>query len=590
MKGKSISIEFYKKNILTGLMSILLLSIMVSATPAAIVERKTSNPAMIQNLNDATLVSVAYNSSVMDYSDEDKVFNLVKQALQQLNPSDSQNPLSNIVELGDVVVLKPNLVSAGGIVREGCTRTPVLRPIIDLAVNAGASSVVIAEGPASPNWNDEVFYSANIDVLVNEMQIKYPNVTINYQNVNKDNWTWVDLDQYSTFHGRYAAQDLYSYFEIRMDQNSYYYASDCKGYNPEGYTPGLYAIANTILSADVLINVPKMKVHQITGVTMSLKNLIGITVSDTGNTTNQATIKDVPHWNTSYPHVDEEKERIDTFENDIIWRVDADLHKIAFYADKDGTLQPTRQRRYLSVVDGIIGMEGPLTFDGTPDPRPTGAIVVGQDPVAVDFVGSRIMGFNGTVLYSLTNMERVSDHVFGTTNPSSICVLGTSLNEDTFGDAYVPHINYEDENISPYKIRLQYFNPPEVNIITTYPETPREDEETKIMVYAENISLVAVGWLYYSFNGSEPMIKKMITEEETLVGNLGFLENGTKISYEICLQDHFFNTAWSDKRETIVIPEFPISTLLPLFMLLTLIAVLLLRSKKAFKHAQTQIN
>jgi len=128
---------------------------------------------------------------------------------------------------------------------------------------------------------------------------------------------------------------------------------------------------------------------------------------------------------------------------------------------------------------------------------------------------------------------------------------------------------------------LQYFSPPEVNIITTDPETPREDEETKIMVYPENVSLVAVGWLYYSFDGSEPIIKKMITEGEALVGNLGFLENGTKISYEICLQDHFFNTGWSDKRETIVIPEFPISTLLPLFMLLTLIVVLLLRSKNA---------
>ena len=43
-------------------------------------------------------------------------------------------------------------------------------------------------------------------------------------------------------------------------------------------------------------------------------------------------------------------------------------------------------------------MEGPLMYDDTPDPRPTGAVVAGQDPVAVDIVGSRIMGFNYTAL------------------------------------------------------------------------------------------------------------------------------------------------------------------------------------------------
>ncbi|NIO37439.1 DUF362 domain-containing protein, partial [Candidatus Bathyarchaeota archaeon] len=275
---------------------------------------------------------------------------------------------SNLVDPGDVVVLKPNLVGAQRIAFEGCTRPAVLRPIVELAATAGASKVVIAEGPADPDLSDEVFLSLDIDDLVQEMQTKYPAVSISYQNINKDNWTWVDLAEYSTFHGVYTPQDLYSYREIRMDQNSYYHAPDSEGYNPHGYKPGLYAISNTILEADVFINVPKMKVHMITGVTMSLKNLIGITVSDTENATNQEDIKDVPHWNTSYSHRGEDKERIDTFENDVIWRVNADLHKIAFYADKEGNLQPTKQRKYLSVLDGIIGMEGPLIYDETPDP------------------------------------------------------------------------------------------------------------------------------------------------------------------------------------------------------------------------------
>src|SRR5205823_2101777 len=37
-----------------------------------------------------------------------------------------------------------------------------------------------------------------------------------------------------------------------------------------------YLIPNTVLSADVLINLPKLKTHKKTGITCALKNLVGI--------------------------------------------------------------------------------------------------------------------------------------------------------------------------------------------------------------------------------------------------------------------------------------------------------------------------
>jgi hypothetical protein len=222
------------------------------------------------------LVSVAYDPYTIDYSDENAVYSLVTRAIQQLNPSDPENPLSNIITEGDVVILKPNLVSLKGLDREECTRVQVIRPVIELAVKAGASKIVITEGPAYPNWEDEVFYESGVVDLVSELDIKHPGTIISYQNVNIDEWTWIDLNQYSMLSGEYHAEELYGYGELRMDNNSYYYAEDSKGYDPKGYTPGLYAIANTILGADVFINIPKMKVHQINGITMSMKNLIGI--------------------------------------------------------------------------------------------------------------------------------------------------------------------------------------------------------------------------------------------------------------------------------------------------------------------------
>jgi len=542
---------------------------------------------------DISFVSVAFNSSILNYPDKNMspygpeispIYNLTKQALTYLNPGNPDNPLSNIVMPGDVVVLKPNLVSPSGFASEGCTRTPILRPLVDFAVQAGASKVIIAEGSSTPYTDSRVFgpdYS-NITGLVQALQSIYPGAAITYQDLNFDNFTWVDLGENSTFYGAYTPQQLYSVNSMRMDEDSYYYAQDCNGYDPKGYRPGLYAVANTIFQADVFINVPKMKVHWITGVTLSLKNLVGITVSSTGNTTQEESIKDVPHWNNSEPRplYDEVLARQDSFENDVVWRVMTDLNKIVLYTNENGSLKPVKQRRYLSVVDAIIGMEGPTVYDPSGTPRPTGAIIAGQNPVAVDAVCCRVMGFNHTILNSLVNIEQVSNHPIGNADPTTICVVGTSLNSTTFGESYVPHIDYEDPQIAPHKIRLQYFDPPVAELITTDPETPTEDVETKIVVYPENISLVASGWLSYSLDGAESIIIKMVPSGETLVGNLGLLEAGTTVLYEVCLQDYFFSTDWGAPKHTEVIFEFPPFLFLPLFMMATLLAWLHVKSRK----------
>jgi uncharacterized protein (DUF362 family) len=70
----------------------------------------------------------------------------------------------------------------------------------------------------------------------------------------------------------------------------------------------------------------------------------------------------------------------------------ADLAKIVFFADAAGRLHKTPQRKILCVVDGIIGGDnrGPLA----PDAKPAGCLVVGQNPVAVDMVTTRLMGFD----------------------------------------------------------------------------------------------------------------------------------------------------------------------------------------------------
>ena len=59
-----------------------------------------------------------------------------------------------------------------------------------------------------------------------------------------------------------------------------------------------------------------------------------------------------------------------------------DINKIIYYADKEGVLQDTVQRRFFSLGDMIIAGErnGPLS----PSPKQCGCIVCSESPVAFD--------------------------------------------------------------------------------------------------------------------------------------------------------------------------------------------------------------
>lgn len=77
--------------------------------------------------------------------------------------------------------------------------------------------------------------------------------------------------------------------------------------------------------------------------------------------------------------------------NNIAWRMILDLHKCFFYFDGRG-VRRNKPLRYLTIVDGIIGGDGdgPMSCD----PVPSGVILAGTHPVAVDCVSAQLMGFN----------------------------------------------------------------------------------------------------------------------------------------------------------------------------------------------------
>ena len=110
-------------------------------------------------------------------------------------------------------------------------------------------------------------------------------------------------------------------------------------------------LAQTVVTADVLISLPKLKTHHWAGATLSLKNLFGT----------------LPGTCYGWP------------KNELHWRgVENSIVDIGLTRTPD-----------LAIVDGIIGMEGDGPLNGTP--KPLGAIIMGADPLAVDATCCRLM-------------------------------------------------------------------------------------------------------------------------------------------------------------------------------------------------------
>ncbi len=193
-----------------------------------------------------------------------------------------------------------------------------------------------------------------------------------------------------------------------------------------------YLFSGTALSSGVVINLPKMKTHKKAGVTLSLKNLVGLNADknllphhslgtpEHGGDAYQASDRKnrleaqllarakpvlrrsrAASWAASIARPAASRVLGDTQEvvrsgnwwgNDTLWRMILDLNRILLYARPDGTLATSVQREAVSLVDGIVG--GDSKGPEAPDRVDSGIIVAGTDFVAVDIVATTLMGLD----------------------------------------------------------------------------------------------------------------------------------------------------------------------------------------------------
>jgi ferredoxin len=145
-------------------------------------------------------------------------------------------------------------------------------------------------------------------------------------------------------------------------------------------------LAAAALDAGALVNLPKLKTHAYTGLTLAVKNLFGCV---TGTKKAQ--------WH------------LRAGENPELF---AKLLVEIAYSFPPG----------LIVVDGVVGMEG--NGPGSGDPRALGLLVAGDDPTAVDAVIARIAGFPEEAVPTLAAARRAG---LGQPDLERIEVLGERL-------------------------------------------------------------------------------------------------------------------------------------------------------------------
>lgn len=193
-----------------------------------------------------------------------------------------------------------------------------------------------------------------------------------------------------------------------------------------------YLYSGTALRSDIVFNIPKLKTHKKAGVTLSMKNLVGLnadknllphhslgTPDDGGDaymTSDAARRFEGRMLRSIKPFLARSAlasrtagvfkpiaRRFlgDTLEvvrsgnwwgNDTVWRMILDLNRILLYARADGSLAQTPQRRTLSLVDGLVAGHG--NGPEAPEPLRTDVVIAGVDFVAVDIVATTFMGFD----------------------------------------------------------------------------------------------------------------------------------------------------------------------------------------------------
>jgi uncharacterized protein (DUF362 family) len=240
---------------------------------------------------------------------------------------------------GSVVVVKPNLVRPGPSYGPAVNTDPrVVAALCATIRDAGALQVIVGDDPGWGLTSSEAYAAWGHQSLIED------------------------------FGGDLVPFDVGPRFEVAVKTNRLLRTVSLPG---------------VLREADVIINVPKMKTHMLTTVSLGLKNLHGL----------------IPDEHRLLYH-----------------RGDVEVKLV----DILSACTP-----HLTVIDGIWALEGQAPLYGTPVTT-MNTLVAGLNPVAVDTVGASIMGFDPMELCALREASRRD---LGPSRMEEIHLVGMPLRE-----------------------------------------------------------------------------------------------------------------------------------------------------------------
>jgi uncharacterized protein (DUF362 family)/Pyruvate/2-oxoacid:ferredoxin oxidoreductase delta subunit len=178
-----------------------------------------------------------------------------------------------------------------------------------------------------------------------------------------------------------------------------------------------FELARPYLEADRVINIPKLKTHEMMTMTCAVKNLFGAVIG---------TAKAAWHLKAGA-------------DRELFARMLLEIYQL--------------RKPDLTIVDAVTAMEG--DGPGSGDPRQVGLLLAGTNPVAVDVIAAEVVGIPKKLLYVERAAERLG---IDGADRAAILTVGVPLAEARVKDFRLPHISDVQFGLPPFlKDRLRHY-------------------------------------------------------------------------------------------------------------------------------------
>lgn len=427
---------------------------------------------------------------------------------------ESWNPLGDIITPGDTVLLKPNFVlhknGSGDSIWAVITHPSVIRAVIDYSFKATGINgrVIVADAPQGDcnfeeltrlchfeeliqYYREEMHYTIELYDL-RQLRFQYKEgVLVEDSRIllegDPDGYVIFDLGNHSRHEGIDHPEKMYG---------ADYDRSEVLKHHSNGHHE--YCISKTVLKADVVISLPKMKTHRKNGLTLNYKNFIGI--NGNKNYLPHFRIGDPEDGGDEYEPLNQTDKTINYtnrfltekllahptkvkseiykgiykgyafvkrlcgkkgikksivrggawYGNDTLWRTVADLNRIIEFGDEEGNIRDTAQRKLFCIIDGIIAGEGNGPLE--PKEKHCGVLICGDNLLAADLTAIRLMDIDYDKVHPY---HELLDDPDMEAEMSSMNIIHNLDHDFSWNDRQRHYFGFEEADGWKGKIRIQ---------------------------------------------------------------------------------------------------------------------------------------